>query len=200
MSHVAINTPGDGPRPLFQIPSLLERTGQQLAILRGVLEDVAALAGEDRIGSDGGVDLPEDLQTKAADSAVRILHQIDNIVEDMVRWDSGKSVVEKQYEELLKAAAEQKQAEAFNEKLNALPSSRLPIHLHQYAEGRWGAYLVQNGAASLVASSNSIQGALDEFNRVALLGDFQQEKAGHAEPKPSRSKRGPKGKKSSGPA
>ena len=165
-------------------------------MLGRMLNTVAELAGDNKSISEG-TDMPADVKKKASDSVERLLHQIDNVVEDMPRWSSAASRMEQHYETLLNATAELQKASAFEAQIKCLPSSRHSVHLHESEEGLWGAYLVQNGAATLVGSGSSPQDALHSFDRNFVGGE---KKPRQRKNKRVRSGDGPKDIQSTGPA
>lgn len=197
MQQSAVNLDdGDEPKRVqTTILTPLEKTERQLALLCRTFGSVAQYAGDSK--SMEGMDVPVELQKKATDTCIKALYQIDNLLDDMPRWSIGHSVVEKHYAHLLEHAANLQEAQAMKARLETLPSSRLPVHLHEYSEGRWGAYLVQHGKAVLVGSGPTINDALNDFNLKALEGE-----------KPSRQRKkkaprkldGPKDQPSTGPA
>jgi hypothetical protein len=154
----------------IRIENLLEKTGSQLEMLCETLNQVQRIASEPR-GVAEGYEHPEELRKKAADSAIRILHQIDNIVEDMPRWGNQASQLEKHYTAMIRASAEAQDAVAFKAQMDSLPHARVNVHLHQSEEGRWGAYLVQNGGATLMGSGSSPQLALNDFDLNFIDGE-----------------------------
>lgn len=189
----------EGTRAIFRMNDILDRTEQQMAMLGRMLETISDLACDNRSVAEG-TDMPIEVKKKATDSVERILHQIDNIIEDMPRWGSAQSDIEKHHEKLMKAAAELHQASAFKAQMECLPSSRHPIHLHEYAEGRWGAYLIQHGEARLMGSGSSAQEALHDFDRNFVEGEETLKKARQPKKSKPKSSNGPKNNKSAGPA
>lgn len=193
---------GNNPRRVSTtIENTLEKTERQVQILCRALGTVAEYAGDTKSPTDG-IDTPKELQEKATDTCVRLLHQLDNLVEDMARWTAAPSVLEKTYAGLLKASAERQEADCMNARISSMPSSRLPVHLHKYAQGQWGAYLVQNGAATLVGKGPTIQDALNDFNLVALKGEQKllEKKARQPKKKKAKKANGPTSHKSPGPS
>lgn len=170
----------------LRIENLIEKTGTQLEMLCETLNRVQQIASEPRSVSEG-YEHPEDLRKKAADSAIRILHQIDNIVEDMPRWGSQPSKLEQHYADMIAASAEAQEAVAFKAQMDSLPHARVNVHLHEVSKGRWGAYLVQNGSATLMGAGTSPQLALNDFDLNFIEGEEAlkkpKKKARHAKKK-----------------
>lgn len=158
----------------LRIENLLEKTGTQLEMLCETLYRVQQIASEPRSVSEG-YEHPEELRKKASDSAIRILHQIDNIVEDMPRWGNQQSALEKHYTAMIHASAEAQQAVAFKAQMDSLPHARFNVHLREVG-GNWGAYLVQNGAATLIGAGRTPQLALNDFDMNFIEGAEAQEK------------------------
>lgn len=201
MQSSEVQTP-EGSKAVVQIENLLERTERQLTMLGRMLNTVSELA-EDNKSLSEGTERPPELKKKAEDSALRILHQIDNLIEDMPRWGSAPSAMEKHYTDLLKATAEMQRAKAFEAQIKSLPSSRHPLHLHEYSEGRWGAYLVQHGEARLLGSGRSPQEAINAFDRNFIEPEEAEKvenKPRQTKKKPLKSKDGPKNIQSTGAA
>lgn len=162
----------DDSRASLHVPNILEKTNSQLGMLCNTLQALSEFAAEPHgLGESSATTFSADVRAKAGDSAVRIMHQIDNVVEDMIRWGTAASQLEASYGKLLSSSIELQKAQAFKTQMESLPSSRLPVHLHEYAEGRWGAYLVQNGTAKLIGAGTSIQDALNDFNMKAIEGE-----------------------------
>lgn len=194
MSYAEAQTP-DGSKVAVAIHNALERTERQLSMLGRMLNTVAELASDNKSPTEGR-EVPLELRKKAEDSAIRLLHQIDNLTEDMQRWQGGPTPLEKQYEGLLEATAELQKASAFEAQIKCLPSARYGAHLHEYAEGRWGAYLVQRGEAKLLGSGSTPQEAVNAFDRAFVKGDSVEKKARRARKKLVSSKSGPKNRES----
>ena len=190
----------DGTRVQIEMNNLLERTERQFSMLGRMLGAVSELTKDNKALSEG-TEAPAEVKKKAADSTERILHQIDNIVEDMARWGNNASVLEKHYDELIKATVEVQKAAAFEAQVKCLPSSRHQVHLHEYAKGRWGAYLVQSGEARLMGSGTSPQGALADFDQTFIEGEKTRgKKARRAIKKAPKLNNGSKNNQSAGPA
>ena len=176
--------------------NVLDKTEKHLAMLCRAFGSIAQYSGESKALD--GMEIPEELKKKATDSCVQLLHQVDNVVNDMARWTLAPSVVEKHYAEALRHAAALTEAQTMQARIATLPSSRLPMHLHQYAEGRWGAYLVQNGAATLIGSGKTIQDAINDFDMNVLEAPEKTSR----QPRKKRAKKvdGPKSNEGAGPA
>ena len=188
----------DTPRRVqMNLESALEKTERQVAVLCRAFGSVAQYAGDSK--SMEGMDVPVELREKAVDTCIQTLHQLDNVLNDMARWSLEPSVVEKNYARLLATAGDLQEAQAMHARISTLPSSRLPVHLHEYAPGQWGAYLLQNGAAVLLGRGRSIQEALNDFDVKALKGEVEK-KTRRARKKPAKKLDGPKSDQSAGPA
>jgi hypothetical protein len=174
MTETAALVPSGKTPVSLRIENLLEKTGAQLGILCDTLNRVQQICSEPR-GVAEGYEHPEELRKKAADTSIRILHQIDNIVEDMPRWGNAPSALEKHYTAMIHASAEAQQAVAFKAQMDSLPHARFNVHLHE-AEGKWGAYLVQNGGATLLGAGVTPQLALNDFDMNFIEGAEAQKK------------------------
>lgn len=192
-------------RAAYNIENTLEKTERQVSILCRALNTVAEFACEAKSPTEG-TDVPKEMQAKATDTCMRLLHQLDNLVEDMPRWSALPSVLEKNYAALLKASADRQEADTMNARIESMPSSRLPVHLHEYAQGQWGCYLVQNGAAVLIGRGPTIQDAINDFNMIALKGEaegdqkFLEEKPRQPKKKKAKKVDGPKSNQSPEPS
>jgi hypothetical protein len=174
MTETTAQIPSSDKTPAkLRIENLLEKTGAQLSMLCETLIRVQQIASEPRSVSEG-YEHPEELRKKASDTSIRILHQIDNLVEDMPRWGSAPSALEKHYTEMIEAAAESQQAAAFKAQLDSLPHARCNVHLRQNSDGLWEAYLVQSGAAVRMGVGESPQLALNDFDLNFIEGEKQK--------------------------
>lgn len=105
----------------MSVPNLVERTHAQLGMLCRTLDQIRELASDSKSPSEGC--WPAALKEKATDSVVRVLHQIDNIVEDMPRWVNAPTVLEKHYSDLLKHTAEHQQGRRCAPKSTPCPTA-----------------------------------------------------------------------------
>lgn len=179
MTHATHNIPdGDSKTPVtVSIENILERTKAQLSMLQSALSLTADIAVESKSPTEGE-EVPKELRDKASDSSIRILHQIDNIVEDMQRWGNVTSQIEKSYVKLIGAAAETQEALAIKAKLDTLPHARHDVHLRESEPGLWEAYLVQHGQAVKMGHGPTAQDALTEFDRLFLVGEQEKKAVG----------------------
>lgn len=202
-AEAKLDNDGDGPqrRLAAHMENTLEKTERQVQMLCRTFSTVAEFTGDTKSPTEG-TETPRELQEKATKTCVLLLHQLDNIVEDMARWTAQPSVLEKNYAALLKASAERQEADCMNARIASMPSSRLPVHLHEYAQGQWGAYLLQNGSAVLIGKGPTIQDALNDFNMIALKGEQKllEEKPRQPKKKKATKANGPTSKKSPEPS
>lgn len=173
---VALGNPdpdsGAGKLAAFQSPSDLEKTQIQLSSLLTCVQALKDFtihhesSGESSLpGSSVTKKVDADLLAAANKTTIMLLHQIDNIVEDMSRWNLAEGALERAHVELLQANAKLMQLGAEEVALRQRPSGRINPSLVSHG-GQWLALLPDSGDP--LGSGPSPQAALDDFDKNFL--------------------------------
>jgi len=184
MTEATTNLPGDRVPAVLRIENTVEKTRSQLGMLLDALYRVSNVASTPRSLTEGYENTPE-LIAKASDSSIRILHQIDNLIEDMSRWSSAPSPIEQHYANMVEKSAKLQEAVLLKQQIDTLPHARFNAHLYQNTEGEWGAYLIQGDRALQMGKGQTAQEALNNFDLAFIRGEAPMPPA----PKPAAEKK-----------
>lgn len=161
--------PEDGGRTkgVFHNLPHVEKTAAQVAILRGIVDTAAPFVAGQRSpfgGSESGAD---DVDPEAKEAARKTLvlafHQLDNLIEEQMRWGVADSETEAEAKQLLRTETERVAADAAIKRLWAQPFYTLRAHLYRTPLGRFVAMDEQNALQGWGATPKE---AIESFNRA----------------------------------
>lgn len=158
----------DGGTLNASLPDRLEKTDRQLSIL------MRTFGGLDRVLSSSDRPefevYPDAVVEKASKTAELILSQVDNIIEDMVRWGLESSPLEASYSKCLDKASELADANATLVKMNSLPHVRYGATLHRVGLNEWVAVMGSGETQQVLGKGPTAQAALNSFDMSFLNG------------------------------
>lgn len=164
-----IKPPEDGGRTKGVFHSLphVEKTAAQVAILRGIVDTAAPFVAGQRSPFGGSEGSPDDVDPEAKEAARKTLvlafHQLDNLIEEQMRWGVADSETEAEAKQLLRTETERVAADAAIKRLWAQPFYTLRAHLYRTPLGRFVAMDEQHALQGWGATPKE---AIDSFNRA----------------------------------
>lgn len=161
--------PEDGGRTkgVFHNLPHVEKTAAQVAILRGIVEVAAPFVAGQRSPFGGSEGSAEDVDPEAKEAARKTLvlafHQLDNLIEEQMRWGVADSETEAEAKQLLRTETERVAADAAIKRLWAQPFYTLRAHLYRTPLGRFVAMDEQHALQGWGATPKE---AIESFNRA----------------------------------
>lgn len=159
-------TPQGRMRGVFHSLPHVEKTAAQVAILRGIVEAAAGFLTPQR-SPFGGNEEPVDIDPEVKEAAKRTLiftfHQLDNLVDETVRWTINDTETEAAAKRLLKTEADQVEANTVLKKRFAQPFYAMRATLHRSSTGR---VLAVDPNNVLQGWGDTPKAAIDDFNRA----------------------------------
>lgn len=164
-----LKPPEDGGRTkgVFHNLPHVEKTAAQVAILRGIVDTAAPFVAGQRSPFGGSDTAVEDVDPEAKEAARKTLvlafHQLDNLIEEQMRWGVADSETEAEAKQLLRTETERVAADAAIKRLWAQPFYTLRAHLYRTPLGRFVAMDEQNALQGWGATPKE---AIESFNRA----------------------------------
>lgn len=164
-----LKPPEDGGRTkgVFHNLPHVEKTAAQVAILRGIVDTAAPFVAGQRSPFGGSETAVEDVDPEAKEAARKTLvlafHQLDNLIEEQMRWGVADSETEAEAKQLLRTETERVAADAAIKRLWAQPFYTLRAHLYRTPLGRFVAMDEQNALQGWGATPKE---AIESFNRA----------------------------------
>lgn len=186
--------PEDGGRTkgVFHNLPHVEKTAAQVAILRGIVDTAAPFVASQRSPFGGSENSPDDVDPEAKEAARKTLvlafHQLDNLIEEQMRWGVADSETEAEAKQLLRTETERVAADAAIKRLWAQPFYTLRAHLYRTPLGRFVAMDEQNALQGWGATPKE---AIESFNRAfdnavaSSAQDEETESEAKKEPSPA---------------
>jgi len=155
-------------RILTAFPTLLEKTEKQLAILLGIVNRL----GDHVYDSDDreAVVMPEEIRKKAIGTTLMALHQIDNAIEDMKRWNAEGDALETTYKRYLNTAADLADSHLIRTRQDTLPHVRYNTKLYRLDVNDWMACLVSGKDELPLGRGPTAADAFRDFDLRFLKG------------------------------
>lgn len=151
-------------------PTFLEKTEKQLAMLTGIvnrLEDI--MVRKSTLGGET-VEFPEEVVKTATDVSVKALHQVDNIIDDMVRWTISPDRLENIYEKYLTRSVDLQESMLVRSKISCFPHIVYGAEVFQIGENEWAAVMNSGKDAYVMGKGATAYDALRDFDACFLNG------------------------------
>jgi len=154
-------------------PTLIERTERQVDMLLSVvdcLENHCFKSPENPTRESNWQECSPELAKKAEATAIMALGQIDNIIEDMSRWNAAGGALEQSYARYLENAARLSEASMLNAQQSTLPHARYGCHLIRVDLNDWVAVLGSGTNEQVMGRGPTAYDALNDFDKKFLQG------------------------------
>lgn len=154
-------------------PTLIERTERQVDMLLSIvdcLENHCFKAPENPTRESNWQECSPELAKKAEATAIAALGQLDNIIDDMSRWDAAGGALEQTYTRYLENAARLSEASALNAQQSTLPHARYGCSLIRVDLNDWVAVLGSGTKEQVMGRGPTAYDALKDFDRKFLQG------------------------------
>lgn len=171
-------------------PTLLEKTEKQAAILLGIVNRLEDLMGENRSATEG-TDIPSDVRKKAADTALTALRQLDNMMDDMQRWNAEGCQLEKVYTKYLSTATDLADSHLIRTRQDTMPHVRYDARVYRVGENDWIACFVQGKNEYALGRGRTAYDALSDFDQHFIKGFETKGLPSRRLEEPSRAKKKP---------
>lgn len=155
--------PNPSLRAQFHSLPLLEKTAGQISLLRSVVDSASGVLSPSRGAFDGAPPEEFDAESRAAARKTLILafHQIDNIIDDQLRWGSDLAPLESEAMRLLKAEADKVTADTAIRATLTQPFFLLQARLHRAASGR---VMATDSTGAVIGWGDTPKQAIEAFN------------------------------------
>lgn len=154
--------PGKAVGSVFHSLTHLERTSAQIQLLLAIAEGARAFLGENKSVTDG-FEIDKESKEAARTTAIHAFAQLDNIVDDQIRWGREDTDTEKDARELLQAETERVRANAKLMQRMSQPFIFLQAQLHRTHTGK---ILASTPSGGVHAFGDTADEAVKNFNRA----------------------------------
>lgn len=182
-------TPQGRMRGVFHSLPHVEKTAAQVAILRGIVEAAAGFLTPQKSpfgANEEPVDIDPEVKEAAKRTLISTFHQLDNLVDDQVRWTISDTDAEAAAKRLLKTEADRVEADAVLKKMFAQPFYAMRAKLYRSSTGR---VLAVDPNNVLQGWGDTPKAAIDDFNRAFEefdgIGDTKPVDPEPADPQPN---------------
>lgn len=151
-------------------PTLIERTERQVEMLMTIIDGLDNHCFKAPEGSTGWQDCPPELAKAAISTSVSALAQLDNIIDDMSRWDGSGGLLEQSYGRYLETAARLSEAHMFNVSQSTLPHVRYGATVLRVDVNDWIAVLGAGTNKEVLGRGPTVHDALRDFDKKFLQG------------------------------
>lgn len=153
-------------RGVFHSLPHVEKTAAQVAILRGIVEAAAGFLAPQKSPFGGNEETPEidpDVKEAAKRTLISTFHQLDNLVDEQMRWSISDTEAEAAAKRLLKTEADRVEADTVLKRMFAQPFYAMRAKLYRSASGR---VLAVDPNNVLQGWGDTPKAAIDDFNRA----------------------------------
>ena len=151
-------------------PTKLETTERQLVILTGVINRLEDVMVKKTSLGEGSVEFPEELVKKATDVSIQALHQVEEIMNDMCRWNLQTTPMEDLYRRYLGRAVDIQEAQLTHAKVSCFPHMLHNAEVYQVADTEWVATLGTGKNEYVLGRGTTAYDALRDFDHKFLNG------------------------------
>lgn len=151
-------------------PTLIERTERHVALLLAIVSGLEAQCFTVPEGSQDLQTCDPELAKKALATASLALGQLDNIVEDMSRWDASGGALEQSYGRYLETAAKLSETHLFSVAQSVLPHVRYKATLLRVDVNDWVALIGAGTNREIIGRGPTVHDALRDFDKNFLHG------------------------------
>lgn len=170
-SNMLLDPPDEGKdqpqgraKGVFHVIPTLEKTAAQVAILRGIVDTAGQFVTPQR-SPFGEQSEPTDSETQEAARKTLVLafHQLDNLIEEQVRWSLQSTGPEADAQELIKAEVRRVSADATLKETFSQPFYTLRAQLYRTPEGR---VMATDAQRTVRAYGDTPRDAVEAFNKA----------------------------------
>jgi hypothetical protein len=170
-SNMLLDPPDEGKdqpqgraKSVVHVIPTLEKTAAQVAILRGIVDTAGQFVTPQR-SPFGEQSEPADSETQEAARKTLVLafHQLDNLIEEQVRWSLQSTGPEADAQDLIKAEIRRISADAKLKETFSQPFYTLRAQLYRTPEGR---IMATDAQRTVKAYGDTPHDAVEAFNRA----------------------------------
>jgi len=173
-AQIPIRTDNQGAREhqaLTIFPTLIERTERQVDVLLTVLDKLENFTFKGREDDKASwSDCAPELAAKATSTSLHALSQLDNILDDMSRWDSSGGALEQSYNRYLENAAKASEASLFHVAQSNAPHIRHKAVLVRVDLNDWVSVIGAGTNQQVLGRGPTPYDALRDFDEKFLHG------------------------------
>lgn len=153
-------------------PTLIERTERQVDMLLSIVDGLENCSFKGREGSDETrwSDCSPELMAKATQTTINALSQLDNIIDDMSRWNADGGLLEQSYGRYLESAAKLSEVNLLNAQQSTRPHARYGCSLVRIDLNDWVAVLGAGTKEQVMGRGPTAYDALHDFDKKFLQG------------------------------